>query len=273
MAKVRHACFTINHYDGTEVPALKDWSQVSYCVVGQEVGEQGTPHLQGYVEFKQQVLLSTFKNKVSRKLHVAERRGTPAQASDYCKKDGQFDEWGSISQQGRRTDLEVACEMISTGAKIRDVAVSYPDTFVKFHKGFKALQTALIEPRSEVPNVTVYYGETGVGKSRKAREVTERPYVWGPEQGLWFDGYEGEKDVIFEEFRGQLAFGHMLRMLDRYDCKVQYKGGMCEFAATNIVITSPVHPREWYPNLAAEEGKMDQLMRRITRIVHLNKFP
>lgn len=270
--RIRHVCFTLNNYDGTEIEKMKAWGQISYCVVGHEVGAQGTPHLQGYMEFKQQVLLSTAKNKISSKFHIAERRGTPQQAKDYAIKDGNnVHEWGVMSQQGKRTDLMIACELITGGSRLKEVATQHPDTFVKFHKGLKALQTVLIEPRNEVPEVIVYYGETGTGKSHTARLETEDPYVWGPEQEKWFDGYEGQKHVIFEEFRGQLQFGQMLRLLDRYDCKVQYKGGMCEFAATKIIITSPVHPSQWYKCLGEEEGKLDQLLRRITRVVHLHK--
>ncbi len=270
MAKVRHVCFTLHDYVGDEVAKLREWSQVSYGIVGREVcPDTGRPHLQGYIEFKQQVLLSTLKNKISQKIHVEERRGTAQQASKYCEKEDDYDEWGDISEQGRRTDLDIVTAEIVGGARMRTVARSHPEAYVKFHKGLRSLQATLIEPRDEVPTVTVLYGDTGVGKSRHARELTDDRYVWGPEQDKWFDGYEGQKDVIFEEFRGQLPFGQMLRMLDRYDCKVQYKGGLCEFAATNIVITSPVHPREWYTNLTADEGKMDQLLRRITTIKHV----
>jgi len=271
MAKVRHICFTINNYDGTEIDKLRAWSQCTYAIVGHEVAPTtGTPHLQGYCEFKQQVLLSTLKTKVLQKISVQERKGTPKEASNYCRKEDPFaSEWGTISEQGRRTDLDIVTEQIIGGARMKTIARAHPETYVKFHRGLRSLQATLIEPRDEIPTVTVLYGETGAGKSKLARETTPDRYVWGPEQEKWFDGYEGQKDVIFEEFRGQFPFGHLLRLLDRYDCKVQYKGGLIEFVGTNIVITSPVHPREWYPNLSSDEGKMDQLLRRISKIVHV----
>ena len=57
-------------------------------------------------------------------------------------------------------------------------------------------------------------------------------------------------------------------MLDRYDCSLEYKGGEVEFCATKIIITSPSHPSQWYEGLANSEGDLDQLTRRITKIVH-----
>lgn len=244
------------------------------------------------MEFNTTVVWNTVHKKLN-KSHAEARRGTPDQAAAYCKKGEQpksewseegingpnygknakVVEWGEITQQGRRNDLSPACEMIKEGKRLRDVAVEHPEVFVKYHKGLIALQSILIQPRDAVPEVTVLYGSTGTGKSKEAREILgDTKYVWHPQQAQWFDGYAGEKEVIFEEFRGQLPFGMLLSLLDRYDCKVQYKGGMCEFAATKIVLTSPIHPSQWYKTdeLAAHD-KIDQLLRRITTIVDLDE--
>eukprot|EP00959_Pyramimonas_sp_CCMP1952_P383736 8041931-Pyramimonas_sp.AAC.2 len=37
--------------------------------------------------------------------------------------------------------------------------------------------------------------------------------------------------VIKEEFRGQLPFSMLMRLLDRYDCRVEFKGGSAQFIA------------------------------------------
>lgn len=67
-------------------------------VIGQEVGESGTPHLQGYIVFMERFRLTQIK-----KLHPVAARchwepqskfSTPKQAADYCKKEGQFIEDG-----------------------------------------------------------------------------------------------------------------------------------------------------------------------------------
>ncbi len=168
--------------------------------------------------------------------------------------------------------------MIKSGKRLRDVASEHPETFVKYHKGLMALKSVLIEPRNEEPEVRVYYGSTGSGKSLAAREWLgyagdeEPPYFWNPQCKEWFDGYEGNQKAVFEEFRGQLTFGMVLMLTDRYDCKVQYKGGMIEFRANKIAFTSPIHPREWYnqEDLRANE-KLDQLLRRITTVIDMDE--
>lgn len=259
----RNICFTINNPTDNDMGPLLEWDQVQYVVVGKEVGESGTPHLQGYVEFLTNKKFTTIKKKMPR-AHCEARRGTAIQASDYCKKDGDYIEQVEISHQGKRSDIHQATELILSGAKMKDVALSNPPVYVKYHKGLHAFKAIIQEERTEPPEVIVLIGKTGTGKSRQAREMTDDPYVWCPQQGQWFDGYEGQDHTIFEEFRGQFPLGMMLSILDRYSCRVQYKGGSIQFRSNKIIITSPVHPEKWYETLG--DDKIDQLMRRITEI-------
>lgn len=290
MSQTRNFVFTANNGDAATYEGyLESWGAVKYFVFGEEVGEkEETPHLQGYVELKDKAKWTTIHNKVPA-AHVEPRKATAKRASDYCKKGEQpKEEWdrlqergpnfglnarvtekGVLSNPGKRTDLDNVAEMVKDGKKLRTIAQDHPATYIRYHKGITALKMILIEPRNEVPEVRVFIGESGKGKSKAAREWLEEDfYVWHPQQEKWFDGYEGQRKVIFEEFRGQLPFGMLLSLLDRYDCKIQYKGGVCEFAATKIAITSPIHPDFWYV-LADKHDKLAQLQRRITEVIEL----
>lgn len=262
--KLRNACFTINNpkMDRNDLmSSLFQTELVSYAVVGSEIGESGTPHFQGYVEFKHQVDFSLVRTMLHNG-HIEARKGTAGQASLYCQKEGEWGEMGKISAQGDRSDIHAITDMVVEGKSTYEIASTYPAQFVRYHKGLLALRAALIQRRAAVPEVNVYHGATGTGKSYRAREWLPNAYVWHPQQGTWFDGYQGETEVILEEFRGQIPFGMLLSLLDRYCCKVQYKGGIVEFAAVKIAITSPVSPDKWYQCL--EDGdRLDQLTRRI----------
>jgi hypothetical protein len=284
----RNVCVTWNNYQEDALEKLKRWDQVSFAVFGQEESQEGTPHLQGYVELVATKKWKTLQNKMPGS-HLEARYGnaTAAQAAAYCRKgkqtkeewkelrtagpnyglDAVVTEWGTPSEQGARTDLTQAVEMVKEGKRMREVAEECPGPYTKYHKGLTALQAILIQPRNEVPEVRVYWGATGSGKSRKAREwLSEEKYVWWPQQEKWFCGYAGEKEVLFEEFRGQLPFGMLLSLLDRYDSKVQYKGGMIQFTGTKIALTSPLHPKDWY--YLDGPDSIQQLMRRITLVEH-----
>lgn len=70
---------------------------ISKFVVGKEVGESGTPHLQGYILFSKRIRpLSLFLPTVEwgKKLHWEAAKGSPQQNYEYCTKDGDFISFG-----------------------------------------------------------------------------------------------------------------------------------------------------------------------------------
>lgn len=260
---------TINHPTEDCINGLDVLDALSVgCAACRETGANGNRHLHVYLKFKNAKSFNAIKKQVPRaRIEIA--RGNEDQALEYIQKEDE-DVYisGNIgTKQGQRTDIDKAIELVKEKG-LETVAEELPRQFVYYHRGLSALQARLIPPRSAAPRVTVRWGTTGTGKSYCARESMghERYYVWGPEMGKWFDGYEGHSNVIMEEFRGQLPFGMLLRLLDRYDCRVEYKGGSIPFVAENIVITSPKHPSEWY--VLDDLDKYDQLTRRITEVIH-----
>jgi len=143
----RNFCFTINNPgpddDIVESPLIR------YCVYQMEQGEEGTPHIQGYVEFTKRMTFAAVKLLFPR-AHLEARRGTREQARDYCMKlEGQLSEPVEIgdfaTDQGKRTDLADACALVKEHGPKR-VAQEMPEVFAKFHRGLHALAAALEEP-------------------------------------------------------------------------------------------------------------------------------
>jgi len=262
---MRNVCFTAWNNVAFDKEYMK------YMIVGEEIcPSSGNLHYQGYVEFVRALDFGKVKSLLGGETtHIERRKGTAAQASLYCAKDKKFKEYGEQSKQGKRTDISNATDMIQEGCSMREVALNNTEVFIKYHNGLNKFKNLLIEPRNWITEVTVLYGKTGCGKSRKAREIFSDYWVWTPQRGTWFDGYEGHENVIMEEFRGQLPFGMVLSMLDRYECPVQVKGGMVEFCPKHIVITSPKHPKDWYEDVS--DDKVEQLLRRITNVTNVTE--
>lgn len=101
-------CFTINNPTDVcrqHVAELGNNDRViRYLVVGREVGSNGTPHLQGFVVFRNTVTRTRVLSFLPRS-HVEQTRGSSQQAGTYCKKDGDFDEYGTCPTQGGATTV------------------------------------------------------------------------------------------------------------------------------------------------------------------------
>lgn len=100
----RHWVFTLNNWTIDDDDRLKALgAQVTYLVYGYETSETGTPHLQGYVVFPTVKRAQGAKSSISPRAHVEPKRGSPAQASEYCKKEGVFAEFGILPTGARGT--------------------------------------------------------------------------------------------------------------------------------------------------------------------------
>jgi len=86
------ACYTINNFTEEDRDGLRALT-CAYNIFGYERGDEGTPHLQGYVQFAQAKTLTAVK-KVMPRAHLEPRKGTVDQAVEYCKKEGDFEEFG-----------------------------------------------------------------------------------------------------------------------------------------------------------------------------------
>jgi len=78
-------CFTINNPEPQD--EVIDKGLFTYLIIGKEVGENGTPHLQGYVEFKNQKDLTALK-KINDRIHWEVAKGNRNQNIIYCTKEG-----------------------------------------------------------------------------------------------------------------------------------------------------------------------------------------
>lgn len=90
-----HWCFTLNNYTPLNVDKLSAPIEgVKYLIFGREVGESGTPHLQGFVCFADRKRLKQVTDTIG-KAHCTVTKYV-ANSIEYCKKDGDFTEVGTL---------------------------------------------------------------------------------------------------------------------------------------------------------------------------------
>lgn len=271
MSRAKHWCFTINNYDGhheSELRELGGRQGVQYLVFGRETGDSGTPHLQGYVCFESRRTLRQVRQLV-RGAHLEKAQGTPKQASDYCKKDGDHEEFGQLpAGQGTRTDISKALEQAKTAGTLRQLIEEHGETFIKYPRGLATVRLLYAPKRDFQTLCTVYWGDTGTGKTKTAHEEAPQAYVHPG--GPWFDGYDGDEAVIFDDYGGsEFKITYFLKLLDRYEMRVPVKGGYVQWLPRRVFITANYHPLDWYPN-AKDQHRM-ALMRRLNVVTHFRE--
>lgn len=267
MSRARYAawCYTLNNYSVEDIAHLES-IECKYHVAGKEMGERGTPHLQGYIEFASKKEFSTMK-KLMPKCHLEKRRGTSQQAADYCKKDGDLIiEKGIISSPGRRTDLDDIASEIMSGRKVDDIAIGNPSAYHLYSKTLQKIEDIALRNkyRTWFTKAVWFYGAPSVGKSHRAFQdfSTKTHYVWKYDGG-WQDGYVGQPIVIINEFRGQITFSDLLMLIDKWPYEVRRRGREpAPFLAEKIYITSSTHPMNIYEKALSDDERFEQLEQR-----------
>lgn len=140
MSQSRRWVFTLNNYapaDEARLAALGASEAIRYLVYGREIGSSGTPHLQGFVVYSTPKRLRAAKRALGGNPHVEAARGTSIQAAAYCKKDGDFEEFGAVPgpEQGRRNDFQELKDWVleqPTKPTAAMVAREHPALFIKY---------------------------------------------------------------------------------------------------------------------------------------------
>lgn len=118
MAQSQAWCFTLNNYSAEDVERLRQLAGTVFTIFGREVGEAGTPHLQGFVKFNTRKRLQQVKVLLGNDtVHVEVARNV-RQAIAYCRKDGDYEEFGTEPiVQGGRNDLLAFKESVKSGVR------------------------------------------------------------------------------------------------------------------------------------------------------------
>lgn len=238
--KSRGWCFTINNpnaADALQVNQLKNYAR--YYVCGAEEGtDRGTPHYQGYVYFKHACTLQRVKHLLPR-AHLEPQRGTCSQAIEYCKKDGEFDEWGDKPDHGggktQREKWRLIVELSERGDlnRLRD---EFPGEYFRYHERIRSLRVRESRILQGELEHEWWVGPSGSGKSRLL--WSQFPNHYAKELNKWWDGYGDEEVVAIEEWspKNECTASFLKVWADRYPFPAQIKGGSLKMIRPKRVI-------------------------------------
>lgn len=282
-SRMRNFMFTLNNPTDAEKLfynrlAINEDSRnqvnVRYVIFQEEIAPNtGTHHLQGYIELTRQLSLRQIRTTFGERGHYEVRRGSQAQAQDYCRKNDTRDPDGVANHGGIPARSRVSgslVESIAAKATRSEIMTAYPEEYLKYGTNIDKMINSNVDKRTWEMHTDIFFGETGAGKSMTAQHQAPEAYngMWPCGGRWWWPDYEGEETVILDEFRHQIKMDKMLKLLDRYPMKIEYKNGNTEFRSKNIIITTNISPMEWYPNVSDRT----MLRRRINEFCTVWKF-
>lgn len=241
MSRSRGWCLTLNNYSEDEYLSLLS-SVCSYVILGRERGQEGTPHIQGYMYFATLKSLAQVR-LLSDRAHWEIAKGTPDENYVYCSKQHAFEERGSIpissKEKGKRGGDK------SKAIWAENWALAKSGDFEKLNPAqirtweyIYAKYSAAPSDRSELTNIWIH-GPSGCGKSRFVRE--NYPSFYSKPMSKWWDGYSNEDVVVLDDFAPEHGkfLGYFLKIwADHYVFNAEVKGGMLRIRPKIVIVTS-----------------------------------
>ncbi len=248
--------FKITDYDVSE-KRKQFYRDLDKCrmALGYEIGsKEKRPHLQIYISFRRSYGFKSLKKVLGDETHFEQAL---VEDWNYELKDMDY-ELQDNRKQGSRSDLKVVKEILDSGGGMRQVCTEVFN--LQAYRTAEKWLTYMETPRI-VQDIDIrwYHGSSGSGKTRAVFDEFGTK-VFTPINYKWWDGYDGHEVVLIDDFRKDFCKYHeLLRLLDRYPYRVEYKGGSRQLKAPTFIITCPFHWQDVY----STREDLFQLCRRI----------
>jgi len=238
----KYFCFTLNNWTETELKNILDLlDPKDTYIIGKEIGEQGTPHLQGFIKFfKKTRPIEKFNNK---RIHWELCKGSEIDNVIYCSKDNNYITNYSMAEIYALGPLDII-----------------PKTDLK---PWQLELTEIIKTKPDRRKIYWYWSEKGnLGKSAlskyiKANNMSGITTIGGKKDNV-FNGiakfYEAKKRfpscVIIDCPRAEkdfISYAAIEKLKDGYLYSGKYEGSELIFNPPHIIV---------FANREPEEGKL-----------------
>ncbi|QBL97864.1 replication-associated protein [Wastewater CRESS DNA virus 3] len=271
MSKAKRWCYTINN-PTADPTTPKD--EFSYHVYGREVGESGTPHLQGFIIFNKPKRLNQVKNLISDKGHYEVAKGKNKQASDYCKKDGDFQEFGTLPEEnavkGGQANKDVM-SVLSNKLKLVIWTLLILISSLNITEHSNRLKQTMLVMFLHLITYLGYGSTVAQGLVNRNLHGHNTPVHTSKTAIKWWDHYQNEENVIIDDFDDtHTCLGHHLkRWADHYAFTAETKGGSIYIRPKWIIVTSQFSIQDIFHS---DHPTLEALSRRF-KLIDFNKHP
>ncbi len=214
--------------------------KTDYWCMCDEIGENGTYHTHIYLYSQNAISFSALKKRFQC-AHIEKVKGTSQQNRDYIRKEGAylgsekketnlaetFEEYGTmpIERQGQSTTSAEVVQMVQDGASNAEIVAVFPSMFTKLQYLDNLRQTFRYEEQKDNwrdVKVTYIYGPSRTGKTRYVMEKYGYSNVYRVTNYKHpFDGYNGQKVLLLEDFHSGLPLQELLDITEGYPVQLR----------------------------------------------------
>jgi len=217
----------------------------TYLIAGDEIGDEGTYHLQMFVIFDHMVYYSTVRSWFPG-VYCMETyaNATPSQNITYCKKGQSWWELGEPPREGNpeETAQKTKWMEVVAHAKAGDINKIDESYQLRYYAAIRSMANTAgqCDEDLDVLSGIWIYGPPDVGKSYVVREAFGAD-ICRKQHTKWWDGYRGQICTLIDEVSDVWAYDNRASLktwCDMYAFPAEYKNGSFTIRPRFIIITS-----------------------------------
>lgn len=259
-------------------PDTNKWC--NYVVYGREFCPKTCKyHLQGYLQLQARSTRRCIQARLGvLNLHLEPSKSGPEENISYCKKDGDWCELGTprfnptpkggTGAEAGAIKKEIIRLIKEENHGIDELLEQFPT-----HWDFICKANRLRHRRSGRAFCLYLHGSPGSGKTFSTelvcKELGLTCYKKCP-GNKWFDGYEGEDVIMFEEFTSCVTCSTFLSLCDGKPPLMENKGGNVSISSPVYIFCTNIAPEDQYPDLPVVRKKA--FLRRLDQVTCTDDF-
>ena len=174
---------------------------------------------------------------------------------DLCESGSGQGEGGVIGgdwseEQGKRNDINCFKDAINEGMSVKDLWINHFALMLRYRDMVIKMRNDINDSYYEgLRSVYLIFGESGTSKSKMIRDEEVNIYdkALDSKDKDWWEGYNQQQVVHFEDFEGEIPMRECIRLCDRYKIGVAKRYiGTVPFDGRIIYFSSNKIPEEWF---------------------------